>query len=259
DVVCTNTWGLPTALRDGTTRLSDSSEPVHWMDIVRRAVSLARSAAQDAGRADEVAIAFSINGAVDTPDGRETIALLSRAFEEQPPDLILLETLSLVRSSTYATVEALLDTGIPVWLSFRRCRHGVCGVYGEHWGGPEGDAFGRAARRFEEMGVGALAINCIPPDHVAGMLSWLRDFTDLPLGVYPNLGYLSAAGWRDEPGVEGKEYAELALSWRDEGAQIVGGCCGVRPENHKAARGALAETKLGYFFPATPTTENGKN
>jgi S-methylmethionine-dependent homocysteine/selenocysteine methylase/SAM-dependent methyltransferase len=257
DVVCTNTWGLPTALRDGATRLSESSEPVHWMDIVRRAVGLARSAAQDAGRADEVAIAFSINGDVDTPDGRETIALLSRAFEEEPPDLILLETLSLVRSSTYATVEALLETGIPLWLSFRRCRHGVCGVYGEHWGGPEGDAFGRAARRFEEMGVGALNINCIPPDHVAGMLSWLRDFTDLPLGVYPNLGYLSAAGWRDEPGVKGTEYAELALDWRAEGAQVIGGCCGVRPEHLRAARAALAETKPGHARPAVPTTEHG--
>ena len=257
DVVCTNTWGLPTALRDGATRLSESSEPVHWMDIVRRAVGLARSAAQDAGRADEVAIAFSINGDVDTPDGRETIALLSRAFEEEPPDLILLETLSLVRSSTYATVEALLETGIPVWLSFRRCRHGVCGVYGEHWGGPEGDSFGRAARRFEEMGVGALNINCIPPDHVAGMLSWLRDFTDLPLGVYPNLGYLSAAGWREEPGVKGTEYAELALDWRAEGAQVIGGCCGVRPEHLRAARVALAETKPGHARPAVLTTEHG--
>jgi S-methylmethionine-dependent homocysteine/selenocysteine methylase len=190
DVVCTNTWGLPTALRDGGTRLSEFSEPVHWMDIARRAVRLARDAADAAGRGDEVAIAFSLNGDVDTPDGRETIRLLARAFEEEPPDLILLETLSLVRSSTYATVEALLGTDLPLWLSFRRCRHGVCGVYGEHWGGPEGDSFGRAARRFEEMGVGALALNCIPPDHVAGMLSWLRDFTDMPLGVYPNLGYL---------------------------------------------------------------------
>jgi S-methylmethionine-dependent homocysteine/selenocysteine methylase len=259
DVICTNTWGLPTALRDGASRFSESTEPVHWMDIVRRAVGLARSAAQDAGRADEVAIAFSINGDVDTPDGRETIALLSRAFEEEPPDLILLETLSLVRSSTYATVEALLDTGIPVWLSFRRCRNGVCGVYGEHWGGPEGDAFGRAARRFEEMGVGAMAINCIPPDHVAGMLAWLRDFTDLPLGVYPNLGYLSAAGWRDEPGVKGTEYAELALSWRAEGAQVIGGCCGVRPEHLKAARAALADTKPGHARPTVPSTENGKS
>jgi S-methylmethionine-dependent homocysteine/selenocysteine methylase/SAM-dependent methyltransferase len=257
DVICTNTWGLPTALRDGTLRLGESAEPVHWMDIVRRGVGLAREAATEAGRADEVAVAFSINGDVDTPDGRETIALLSRAFEEEPPDLILMETLSLVRSSTYATVEALLATGIPLWLSFRRCRNGVCGVYGEHWGGPEGDSFGRAARRFEEMGVGALAINCVPPDHVAGMLSWLRDFTDLPLGVYPNLGYLSAAGWREEPGVEGKQYAELALSWRAEGAQIIGGCCGVRPEHLKAARAALAGTKPGHDRPQALSESNG--
>ena len=186
------------------------------------------------------------------PDGRETIRLLARAFEEEPPDLILLETLSLVRSSTYATVEALLDTGLPVWLSFRRCRHGVCGVYGEHWGGPEGDSFGRAARRFEEMGVGALALNCIPPDHVAGMLSWLRDFTDMPLGVYPNLGYLSEGGWRQESGVAGDEYAELATSWRAEGAQIIGGCCGVRPEHLAAARTALTDTKPGHERPGRP-------
>ena len=154
DVICTSTWGLPTALRDGGQRLSAFAEPVHWMDVARQAVVLARSAARDAGRSDETAVAFSLNGDVDTADGRETIRLLSRAFEEERPDLILVETLSLVRSSTYATVEALLETGLPVWLSFRRCRQGLCGVYGEHWGGPEGDAFGRAARRFEEMGVG---------------------------------------------------------------------------------------------------------
>jgi S-methylmethionine-dependent homocysteine/selenocysteine methylase/SAM-dependent methyltransferase len=257
DVICTNTWGLPTALRDGGSKLDGFSEPIHWMDIARRAVRLARDAAAEAGRESDVAVAFSINGDVDTPDGRETIRLLSRAFDEQPPDLILLETLSLVRSSTYATVEALVDTGLPVWLSFRRCRQGVCGVYGEHWGGPEGDAFGRAARRFEEMGVGALAINCIPPDHVPGMLSWLRDFTDLPLGVYPNLGYLSVAGWRQDPGVAGHEYAELALNWRAEGAQIIGGCCGVRPEHLAAARTALVDTKPGHDRPAVRSNENG--
>jgi S-methylmethionine-dependent homocysteine/selenocysteine methylase/SAM-dependent methyltransferase len=250
DVICTDTWGLPTALRDGQARMWETSEPIHWMDVARRAVHLAREAATEGGRGDEVAVAFSINGDVDTPDGRETIRLLARTFEHDPPDLILVETLTLVRSSTYATVEALLGTGLPVWLSFRRCRHGVCGVYGEHWGGPEGDAFGRAARRFEEMGIGALAINCLPPDHVTGMLAWLRDFTDLPLGVYPNLGYLSAAGWRHhEAGVRPEEYAELALRWREEGAQIVGGCCGVGPEQIAAARAALADTKLGHARP----------
>jgi S-methylmethionine-dependent homocysteine/selenocysteine methylase/SAM-dependent methyltransferase len=246
DVISTNTWGLPTALSDGGVRVWEPSAPVHWMEVARRGVRLARAAARAAGREREVAVAFSINGDVDTPDGRETIRLLTRAFEEDRPDLILMETLSLVRGSTYATVEALLATGLPVWLSFRRCLHGLCGVYGEHWGGPEGDAFGRAARRFEEMGVGALAINCIPPDHVTGMLAWLRDFTDLPLGVYPNLGYLSAAGWRHQTSIAGADYAELALRWRGEGAQIIGGCCGVGPEHIASARTALAGTKPGH-------------
>jgi hypothetical protein len=100
------------------------------------------------------------------------------------------------------------------------------------------------------MGVGALAINCLPPDHVTGMLAWLRDFTDLPLGVYPNLGYLSEAGWRHEAGVGSEEYADLALHWREEGAQIVGGCCGVGPEQIAAARAALETTKPGHARPA---------
>jgi S-methylmethionine-dependent homocysteine/selenocysteine methylase/SAM-dependent methyltransferase len=249
DVISTDTWGLPSALRRDRPPLWDSTRPIHWMDVARRGIRVAREAVEQEGRAGECAVAFSINGDVDTPEGHETVRLLSRVFEEDAPDLILLETLSLVRSSTYATVEGLLATGIPVWLSFRRCRHGVCGVYGEHWGGPEGDAFGRAARRFEEMGVGAVLLNCIPPDHVAGMLSWLRDFTDMPLGVYPNLGYFTNAGWRFETDITGEKYAEMAIGWREEGAQIIGGCCGVGPEHIGAAAAALAETKPGHKRP----------
>ena len=246
DVLTTNTWGLATALRQNRPEQPAGARPIHWMDVARQGVRLARRAAQEADRGDEAAVAFSVNGDVDTPDGTETIRLLARAFEDEPPDLILLETLSLVRDSTYATVEELLAaTGLPVWLSFRRCRHGVCGVYGEHWGGPEGDAFGRAARRFEQLGAGALMINCVPPDHVPGMVSWLRDFTDLPLGAYPNLGYLSSHGWRSEAAIRGEEYARHALEWRSEGAQIIGGCCGVGPEHMRAARAALEGTHAG--------------
>jgi release factor glutamine methyltransferase len=41
------------------------------------------------------------------------------------------------------------------------------------------------------------------------------------------------------------DYAELALDWRAEGAQIVGGCCGVTPEHIAAAREKLAGTRPG--------------
>jgi homocysteine S-methyltransferase len=251
DVITTDTWGLPTALA-GEARLWDAQdEPIHWMDIARQGVRLAREAGAPA-------VAFSLNGDLDRPGGEETVALLARAFASEPPDLVLLETLSLVRPSLFSVVEGLLGTGLPVWLSFRRCRHGLCGVYGQHWGGPEGDAFGRAARRFEELGVAALLVNCVPPDHVDGMVSYLRDFTDLPLGVYPNLGYYTSAGWRFEEGVGGSEYAEMALRWRGEGAQIVGGCCGVGPGHIAAARERLEGTKPGRERPRQPAGDNGR-
>jgi S-methylmethionine-dependent homocysteine/selenocysteine methylase/SAM-dependent methyltransferase len=257
DVISTNTWGLPSALREDGPRLWESTRPVHWMDVARRGLGLVREAIDAEGRTGDCAVAFSLNGEVDSPEGQETIRLLSRPLEEDPPDLILVETLSLVGPSIYVTVETLLETGLPVWLSFRRCRHGVCGVYGQHWGGPEGDLFGRAARRFEEMGVGALLINCIPPDHVAGMVSWLRDFTDMPLGVYPNLGYLTSDGWRFDEEITGERYAEMAVEWREEGAQIIGGCCGVGPELIGAAREALAKTKPGNYRPEQLVETNG--
>jgi len=245
DVISTNTWGLPSALLNGVVPHWSSTQPVHWMDLARRGLRLARQAVAEGGRDESCAVAFSINGDVDSDEGESTIRLLARLFAHEPPDLILLETLTVVRPSLFATVQALLDTGLPVWLSFRRCRHGLCSVYGQHWGGPEGDSFGRAAARFEQMGIDALMINCIPPDHVDGMLSYLRDFTDLPLGVYPNLGYYTDEGWRFEPGVGSAEYAAMALRWRTEGAQIVGGCCGVGPDHVAAAREQLAQAPLG--------------
>jgi homocysteine S-methyltransferase len=238
DVVSTNTWGL-----SGWRERYDVNGPVHWIDLARRALRIARSAVDESER--RAAVAFSLNGGIESHH-EDSVALLRRLFAEgPPPDLILLETLSVLRPELNVVVAELVETGIPVWLSFRRCRHGLCGVFGEHWGGPEGDAFGRAARGFEEMGVGALLINCLPPDHVQGMTSFLRDFTDLPLGVYPNLGYLSDAGWRFDTGVDEAEYARLAGEWREEGAQIVGGCCGVRPGHIAAAQEVLEGSEQG--------------
>jgi S-methylmethionine-dependent homocysteine/selenocysteine methylase/SAM-dependent methyltransferase len=244
-VISTDTWSILSA-PEVLWAEPAAAGPAHWMDLARRGVALARQAVEERGRAAECAVAFAISEEVDSPRREETLDLLTRVFEQDPPDLILLETLTLVRDpATFETVERLLETGLPVWLSFRRCRHGVCGVFGQHWGPPEGDVFGRAARRFEEMGVGALLINCLPTDHVPGMLSWLRDFTELPLGVYPNLGHLAGSLWRFDEETDPQRYAELALRWRAEGAQIVGGCCGTTPEHIAAAARVLEGTKPG--------------
>ena len=238
DVITTGTQGLLRTPDDGAL-------PRDWMGLALRSVRLARQAIAEEGREGDVAVAFSIDADIDRADGAETVGLLQRAFAGEPPDLVVLAGLTVVRPTLYAIVEALLATGLPVWLSFRRCRHGLCGVYGQHWGGPEGDAFGRAARRFEELGVSALLLGCIPPDHVAGTLSYLRDFTDLPLGVHPNLGYLTSNGWQLDAGADQAEFARMALGWREEGAQLIGGCCGVGSDEIGAAHVALDGTRPG--------------
>ena len=110
DVISTNTWGLPSALLQGAAPVWRSTEPVHWMDLARRGLQLARQARDDAGRSGDCAIAFSINGDVDAEDGDSTIRLLSRLFADDTPDLILLETLSVVRASLQGAAGARLES-----------------------------------------------------------------------------------------------------------------------------------------------------
>ena len=258
DIISTNTWAIlgspPHEARTG----HQEAGPTHWMDAARLAIQLARQAIADAGRTDRCAVAFSINGDINQPEHQDTLRLLARVFDRDRPDFILMETLSLIRDNlTFPAIELMLQTGLPVWLSFRRCRHGVCGVHGQHWGGPEGDLFGRAAQRFDDMGVGALLINCLPVGHVPGMLPWLRDFTDMPLGVYPNLGRYLDPGWKFDDDTTPNNFADLALQWRAQGAQIIGGCCGVTPEHIAAAGEKLADTKSARPQAALDTPEPG--
>ena len=186
DVLSTDTFALLDAQGVETRSPAGREGASHWLELGRQGLALARDAITEAGRAGEVAVAFSLNGDIASEEQLESLKLLARVLERDRPDLVLLETMSLIREGvTVPAVETALATGLPVWLSFRRCRRGACGIYGQHWGGPEGDMFGRAARRFEELGVGAILINCLPTDHVPGMLPWLRDFTDLPLGAIP--------------------------------------------------------------------------
>jgi len=76
----------------------------------------------------------------------------------------------------------------------------------------------------------ALLINCLPMARIGDTISWLSDFTDLPLGVYPNLGRAVEGGWQHAGGDAGDRFLADAFEWRSQGASIIGGCCGVGPE-----------------------------
>jgi len=245
-VLTTNTYSILEAPGYSSDANHSHPDPAHWMDLARRSVSLAREGIAGSGRENEVAVAFSIGGDIRGQDDVETIDLLLRAFDTNPPDLILFETLSMIGDNvTMPVIEALIAEGWPVWVSFRRCRQGACGIHGQLWGGPEGDRFGRLARELEGIGCEALLINCLPMTRIGDTISWLSDFTDLPLGVYPNLGRAVEGGWRHAGRDAKDQFLSDAFEWRRQGASIIGGCCGVGPEDIRRLSTELAN-------PASP-------
>ena len=246
DILTTNTYSILEAPSYTGNYDIDEGHPAHWMDMTRTAIELPRRAIQQAGKQGEAAVAFSIGGDIQTEAQAATIDLLLRVFRHDPPDLLLFETLSMIEDNlTLACIEMLVGRGWPVWVSFRRCRQGLCGIHGQLWGGPEGDRFGRLAQQLESAGAEALLINCLPMERVGGTLAWLRDFTDLPLGVYPNVGRYVESGWKFDPDAVPEAFVEHALSWRAEGAQIIGGCCGVGPAEIALAGKRLAGVSRG--------------
>ena len=169
DVLTTNTWGLPTVLA-GDGQISDElHRPVHWMEVARRGVRVARQAIADGGREGECAVAFSLNGDLDGPDGPETVSLLQRALAGDPPDLFVLETLS--RACARRCSRSSRRCSTP--RSRCGCRSGAAAT-----GCAASTASTGAARRATRSagprgasrtwGVAALLVNCIPPDHVDG-------------------------------------------------------------------------------------------
>ena len=117
-------------------------------------------------------------------------------FEDEPPDLVLLETMSLIRELTLPSGPGARRQRLPGLAQLpplpprplRRLRRALGRPRGRPLrprGAPlRGDGRCRAARSTASR-----------PTTSRGCSPWLRDFTDLPLGVYPNLGYYTESGW----------------------------------------------------------------
>ncbi|MGZ8627056.1 MAG: homocysteine S-methyltransferase family protein [Actinomycetota bacterium] len=113
--------------------------------------------------------------------------------------------------------------GIPAWVSFS-CRNAtqLC----------DGTPFEQAIRVIEASpSVVAVGVNCTAPTHIDGLVRIAARTTDKPVVAYPNRGAFWDAGrkeWVDPPAQDARPPLRPA-EWRDAGAQIVGGCCGIGP------------------------------
>lgn len=118
------------------------------------------------------------------------------------------------------------------WLAFS-CRDGAHIAHGE----PLAAAAELAEQTPQVIAVG---VNCTPPRFVAALLRTARSATNKALLCYPNSGETwdnANHCWVDSP--DAGDFAAAALSWRDAGARLIGGCCRTTPEDIRRLRALL--------------------
>jgi len=109
---------------------------------------------------------------------------------------------------------------------------------GSLFSGPEA---GPILQSLEDAGAAAVGFNCVAMDMMTPYLvTKLRRHVKGPLLCKPNAGNptINAQGIA-EYSMEPEEFAKFALQCRDNGATLLGGCCGTDPEFIKKVRQAV--------------------
>jgi len=222
DIITANTFRTTrrTFLRTG---LADRSQR-----LTSIALGLARQA-QEAFPDRDILIAGSIAPLEDcyrpelVPPQRtleEEHAELAGRLAEGGADFLLLETMGTTREAA-AACKAAATTGKEVVVSF------LCNDQGDLY---SGEPLREAVAAVLPFSPTALSINCVSPRVIDKAIARMCAASSLPFGVYANVGL---------PGkehseimscdVNEEEYTAFALRWLQEGAAIIGGCCGTTP------------------------------
>ena len=138
-------------------------------------------------------------------------------------DLLVGETLMYPQEAEAIVTAAELECAGAVMISFTMQPDGS--LY-------SGADAGKVLQELEEAGVCAVGFNCVAADMMTPYLvSKLRRYTSLPLICKPNAGnpVINQAGVA-EYDLSPAAFAEIMKQCADNGALLLGGCCGTNPE-----------------------------
>ncbi|MEM7077033.1 MAG: homocysteine S-methyltransferase family protein [Pseudomonadota bacterium] len=154
-------------------------------------------------------------------------------------DLFVCETMSSVQEACNATSVAREVGGPdkPVWVSWTLAEEAGTGLRSN-------ETVAEAFAAVQEYQPDSYLFNCTSPEAISVGLQELSAMTDKPLGAYPNR-LIIPAGWTLDGDIKAsmrdmttEEFLGFCAQWRELGASMIGGCCGIGPQMIAALRDA---------------------
>ena len=219
-------------------------------ELNRRSVEIAFEARDAAGNGPVwVAGSISALGSLERLGEARMRGSFGRQAEvlaEGGVDFLLLEMLACDGPLSVVAVEEARKTGLPIWVALS-CMRDDAGEIA--MGARQSDAgpgrrygdgtFGDSAAEIKEAGGEVFFVFHSQIDIAREALGQLRESVGGVLGIYPHCGDFKAPDWQFVNMISPEDYLEEAKGWVSDGAQIVGGCCGIGLDHMRLLRDGL--------------------
>ena len=234
DLIITNTYStIPSYL-------SKQKAEDKMSELIHLAGKLAREAVKDSKK--KVTVAGSLPPLEESYrpdlviDKEEAVPIYETLIKELTPyvDIFICETMSSIKEMQHV-IQALqnLDNEKPVWISWSLKEDKKNQLR-------SGESIKEAFKASASIKPEAYLFNCTDPFAITEGLKELKELTQKPIGGYPNV-FNVPDGWTLDNDVQVsvrdlsvEKFLEFAEEWRNLGATIIGGCCGIGPKFIKA-------------------------
>ena len=237
DIITTNTYATtPIAMKQ-----YGFNDQIN--DFNKKSVQIAKEAVKNSNKDIAVAGSVSTFGSLYKfgteamkPGFKEQLKILSG----EGVDLIILEAMSSQADIVETIIECSLESKLPVWLSISCViddkTNKVMLGYNDTIDSDTSiyEDFETSINNFSKIHKGPILIAHSDIEVTGQAIKIAKKKFNGVLGAYPNRGHYEKPHWKFVDNITPSEYLEKARSWVEDGAQIVGGCCGVGVEEIKA-------------------------
>ena len=237
DVITTNTYACtPISMKNYGLEKSIEEFNQKSVQVAKKAIKNSNKNIALAGSVSASGSFYKLGIKAMIPGFKEQIKIL----KEEGVDLIILEAMSSQADIVQAMIECSYKINIPVWLSIScviddKTNNVMLGYNDTVDSPPEVyENFEISLNRFSKLHKGPILIAHSDIDVTGKALDIAKKNLNGILGVYPNTGYYEKPHWKFADDITPNDYLEYAKSWLKNGAQIIGGCCGLGVEEIKA-------------------------